>query len=118
MNIQIKRVYENPSISDGYRVLVDRLWPRGLTKENSRVDLWEKNVAPSNELRKQYHAESINWAEFVKAYQKELQSSSQVLRDFLAKLQGQKKVTFLFSSKNEEKNNATALKDYLLQMEK
>lgn len=110
--IQVKRVYDAPSPEDGFRILVDRLWPRGLTKEKARIDLWLKDIAPSNELRKWYGHDPEKWDEFRKRYSKELEDQSKAVQTVLALLR-QGSVTLLFSSKELHINNAFALKEYL-----
>jgi uncharacterized protein YeaO (DUF488 family) len=112
MTVRLKRVYEAPSSNDGSRVLVDRLWPRGLTKEAAALDVWLKDVAPSHELRKWYHAHPSQWTKFRKQYLEELTNDAahaalQQLHDFAAKKRG---VTLLFASKNLEQNHALVLK--------
>ena len=111
--IQTKRVYEKPSKEDGFRILVDRLWPRGLTKEKAHVDLWMKDIAPSDELRKWFHHEEMNWSEFVKRYKSELSKKKELLGE-LKKL-GNKhgRLTLLFGSKDEKQNQAVILADIL-----
>lgn len=109
MNIQIKRVYEKPDKEDGKRILVDRLWPRGLTKEKAAVDLWLKDIAPSTELRKWFGHEADKWQEFIKRYRKELKTKSEdisILKDELKK----GKVTLVFGAKDEVHNEALVLK--------
>jgi uncharacterized protein YeaO (DUF488 family) len=110
--IQVKRVYEPKEESDGFRILVDRLWPRGIKKEAANIDAWIKEVAPSNELRKWFHQQHDNWNEFVEKYEAELKNSEAVkeLKDLVKK---NKTVTFLYSSKFTEHNNAVALRDFL-----
>jgi uncharacterized protein YeaO (DUF488 family) len=111
--LKIKRIYEPVSRADGKRILVDRLWPRGIKKEKARVDGWLKEIAPSNELRHWYSHDPAKWAEFKERYRKELETKS----DLVAKLkQGAKRgtVTLLFSSRETERNNAVALKEILL----
>jgi uncharacterized protein YeaO (DUF488 family) len=114
MTISLKRVYEKPSRADGTRVLVDRLWPRGLTKESAATDAWLRDIAPSNELRKWFHAHSDAWPEFRKRYLKELSgpAASNALQHLYALVQ-KGKVTLLYASKNEDRNNATVLKELL-----
>jgi uncharacterized protein YeaO (DUF488 family) len=112
MAIKLKRVYEEPDAADGYRVLVDRLWPRGLTKEKTRLDEWAKEIAPSNELRKWFHADRSKWAEFRKKYLAELKEHREEVAR-LAKLAIRRRVTLLYSSTEAERNNATVLADYL-----
>jgi uncharacterized protein YeaO (DUF488 family) len=107
--MQIKRVYEKPAKQDGLRVLVDRLWPRGLTKEKAHVDLWMKEIAPSDELRKWFHHEEQNWGEFEKKYKAELAERKELLGE-LKKLQREHgTVTLLYGSKDEKQNQAVVL---------
>jgi len=102
-----KRVYEPAAKDDGYRVLVDRLWPRGLTKAKAHVDLWLKEVAPSTELRKWFGHEPEKWLEFQKRYRAELNKAA---LEGLRKLEkDHKKVTLLYGAKSEERNQAVAL---------
>jgi uncharacterized protein YeaO (DUF488 family) len=102
-----KRVYEPAAKDDGYRVLVDRLWPRGLTKAKAHVDLWLKEVAPSTELRKWFGHEPEKWPEFQKRYRAELNKTA---LESLRKLEkDHKKVTLLYGAKSEERNQAVAL---------
>ncbi|WP_347017003.1 DUF488 family protein [Acinetobacter seifertii] len=117
MEIHIKRIYEHVSANDGKRILVDRLWSRGISKENAHLDLWLKEVAPSTELRKWFHVESLeHWSEFKQRYLKELESNPAVkeLQDIVSK----HKVTLLYSAKDVEHNHAIILRDYLLEEEK
>jgi uncharacterized protein YeaO (DUF488 family) len=111
--IQTKRVYDKRSKEDGYRVLVDRLWPRGLTKEKAHVDLWMKEIAPSDGLRKWFHHEEQNWTEFVKKYKTELAQKKDLLNELkkLAKEHGT--VTLLFGSTDEKENQAVVLAQML-----
>jgi len=110
--VALKRVYEAPSPQDGARVLVDRLWPRGLTKEDAALDAWLKDLAPSDELRKWYHAHPQLWSKFREKYLKEL--SNDAAHNALQQLYDLKKkrsrVTLLYASRNEERNNAVVLK--------
>lgn len=110
--IRIKRIYEKPEKNDGFRVLVDRLWPRGISKDRARIDLWLKEIAPSHDLRKKYHRDNANWPEFKKAYFHELKDNEDVVNDLFATV-GSKTVTLLYAAKNEERNNAVALMEYL-----
>jgi uncharacterized protein YeaO (DUF488 family) len=114
MPVEIKRAYEKPSLADGQRVLVDRLWPRGISKEEARIDHWLRNLAPSDELRKWYHA-SNNWEVFKKRYFKELNTpeASADLQLLYSLLHEHKLVTLIYSSRNVERNNAVALKELL-----
>ena len=115
MTVRIKRVYDPPSPQDGARVLVDRLWPRGLTKEDAALDVWMKDIAPSNELRKWYHAHPVQWPKFREKYLFEL--STEIAHEALEELHdlAQKKggVTLLYASKSMEQNHALLLKQLL-----
>jgi uncharacterized protein YeaO (DUF488 family) len=114
MNVVVKRVYRKLARNDGTRVLVDRLWPRGLTKHEAAVDAWLRNLAPSNELRKWYHSQSEQWEEFRRRYLKELEHpAARTALERLYKLAGTGKITLLFASKNEDRNNAVVLRDLL-----
>ena len=119
MPVALKRAYEKPSLSDGQRVLVDRLWPRGIKKEQGRIDHWLRDLAPSDTLRKWFHGNG-NWALFKKRYFKELstpQASAEL--EILYKLIGEHaKVTLVYASKDAERNNAVALKELLEGMKK
>ncbi len=110
--IKIRRIYEAPSDEDGFRILVDRLWPRGLSKEKAKVDLWLKEVAPSNELRKWYAHDPKKWNQFKDAYFKELRERKEIVNLLIEKTR-RGNVTLLYSSKEEKLNNAVALKEYL-----
>lgn len=112
MSIQIKRVYEDVSDDDGYRVLIDRLWPRGLSKDKAQIDVWLREIAPSTELRQWYQHDPEKWDEFKKRYFHELDSQPDVVQQ-LADLVKKQRVTLVYSSKNEDINNAVALKAYL-----
>lgn len=111
MVIKLKRVYEKPESSDGIRILVKRLWPRGLSKEKARVDVWLKEASPSTELRKWFGHDPAKWVEFKKRYFDELQNNQRVLKDAFD--QHKEKVTFVYASKEEEFNNAVALKEHV-----
>jgi len=114
MPIDIKRAYEPPSRDDGPRVLVDRLWPRGVSKDSAHIDHWLKDLAPSEALRKWYHL-SGNWVVFKKRYFKELATpqASVALETLYALAHEHPRVTLIYSSRNVERNNATALKELL-----
>ena len=112
VSVKLKRVYASPSHDDGYRVLVDRLWPRGIAKADAQVDDWLKSVAPSAELRKWFHEDGSRWAEFRRRYLAELTQHRDGLRS-LAKKAGKESVTLVYSAKNESHNNAVVLKQYL-----
>jgi len=110
--LKIKRVYDPVSPDDGKRVLVDRLWPRGIKKEKAQIDEWLKEISPSNELRKWYSHDPAKWTEFKERYQKELAEKSELLKKIKAEAKKQT-VTLLFSTKELELNNAVALKEIL-----
>jgi uncharacterized protein YeaO (DUF488 family) len=110
--IKIKRIYEPPAAGDGFRILVDRLWPRGVSKEKARVDLWLKEISPSNELRKWYGHDPEKWAEFKKKYLREIEDQGEAFGLIIKKAKGGT-VTFLFSSQEEKWNNAAALKEFM-----
>jgi uncharacterized protein YeaO (DUF488 family) len=115
MSVAVKRVYKTPSASDGLRVLVDRLWPRGLTKDAAAVKLWLRDLAPSKELREWFHANPDAWRFFRKRYLKELVSpeANAALEKLYAGARSAKKLTLLYASRNEERNNAVVLKELL-----
>ena len=115
-----KRVYAAASRSDGARVLVDRLWPRGLSKERAQVDEWLRDLAPSNDLRRWYHARPDHWLTFRKKYLKELTlpESQDALQQLYYLAHKRKRLTLLFASRNETQNNATILKELLDGMRK
>lgn len=119
MPVKIKRAYDKPSLSDGKRVLVDRLWPHGISKNNARIDQWLKNLAPSDALRKWFHS-SENWLVFKKRYFKELcaPEASQELMTLYRVIDESDQVTLIYSSRNTEHNNAVALKELLDGMKK
>jgi uncharacterized protein YeaO (DUF488 family) len=113
-------VYEEPARTDGTRVLVDRLWPRGLSKARAAVDKWLRDLAPSDALRKWFHARPDGWTIFRKRYLKELArpESAEALGELYRLANQRKRLTLLFASRNEERNNATVLKDLLEGMRK
>jgi uncharacterized protein YeaO (DUF488 family) len=113
MKLQIKRIYEPPLPSDGMRILVDRLWPRGVKKDQASIDYWVKTLAPSNELRQWYGHDLDKWPEFQKRYRHELENQSADIEALLG-LISNKTVTLVFSSKEPVCNNATAFKDYVM----
>ena len=118
--IALKRVYDDPSDSDGSRVLVDRLWPRGLSKAVARIDLWLRDLAPSNELRKWFHAHPEHWKEFRQRYLAELHApaAEKALQQLYEALDRERTVTLLFASRQTEQNNATVLKEFVEGMKK
>lgn len=110
--IQVKRVYEPAGPQDGVRVLVDRLWPRGLSKEQVKADLWLKEIAPSTELRKWFHQNMQQWAEFQRRYLAELDDQPEAVTKLL-ELAKENRLTLLFSSREADSNHALMLKEYL-----
>ncbi|MGX5820342.1 DUF488 domain-containing protein [Chitinophaga lutea] len=111
--IRLKRIYEPYESADGFRILVDRLWPRGVKKEDAHIDLWAKEVAPSTELRKWFHHDVAAWKEFEKRYKTELKSSA-ALSELIEKIRQHKKVTLLYSARDEEHNQAIVLRDKIM----
>ena len=111
-DIRVKRIYEPAEKSDGQRILVDRIWPRGLAKDKAALTLWLKEIAPSTELRKWFDHKPERWDEFRKRYGKELDGKSAVLGE-LAKLLEHGRVTLLYGAREERYNNAVALAAYL-----
>lgn len=111
MPVQIKRVYDKPLKEDGFRVLVDRLWPRGLSKEKARVDLWVKEIAPSDSLRKWFAHDPDKWDKFRTRYFSELDKK----KELFSMIAGppDQPVTLLYGAKEEKFNNAVALREYL-----
>lgn len=111
--VRIKRVYEKPEAKDGYRVLVDRLWPRGMKKEAARIDLWMKDIAPSDQLRKSFHHDSMKWPDFEKKYRAELKKKE----EWLAQLKKLEKehgtLTLLFGARDPEHNQAAVIAEAL-----
>lgn len=112
MEVKIKRVYEPADPADGYRILVDRLWPRGISKEKAEVGVWLKEVGPSNELRKWFNHEAANWPEFERKYRAELAANPAF--EELRKIVGrQPRVTLVYSAHDETMNQAVVLQDLL-----
>jgi uncharacterized protein YeaO (DUF488 family) len=115
-SFRIKRVYEAAEPDDGLRVLVDRLWPRGIAKEKARVDLWLKEIAPSDSLRRFVHGDPTKWDEFVAAYARELaQEPAKTAAADLRKRARSEPVTLLYAARDQTHNNAVALKRWLEQ---
>jgi uncharacterized protein YeaO (DUF488 family) len=112
MNIKIKRVYERPDKEDGRRILVDRLWPRGLTKAKASVDLWLKDIAPSTELRQWFGHDPAKWAEFKTRYHAELQENHEQVALLQAAIT-QGRVTLVYGAKDEAHNEAVVLQEFL-----
>lgn len=112
MEIEIKRVYEDAENDDGIRILVDRIWPRGLSKEEAQLDDWMKEIAPSTELRKWFNHEEDRFPEFSKKYKKELESHKDLTETLLKKAK-KHKLTLVYSAKDEAHNQAVVLKKFL-----
>lgn len=112
MQIAVKRAYDDPARADGQRILVDRVWPRGVRKSELGHDVWLKDLAPSRDLRKWFGHDPDRWAAFQERYFRELDGQSTAVEDLLARAR-QGKVTLLFAAKDEDRNNAVALKRYL-----
>ena len=110
--IHLKRVYEEPSSNDGVRVLVERLWPRGLTKERAAVDLWLKDIAPSPELRKWFGHDPARWGQFQERYRRELREKKDAVR-LLKQKAKEGTVTLVYAARDEEHNGALVLKGFL-----
>jgi uncharacterized protein YeaO (DUF488 family) len=112
--LRIKRVYQPPQPEDGARILVDRLWPRGLSRERARVDLWLKEIAPSATLRRRFHGDPGGWEEFRTAYYAELEEppAQAAARSLIEQLR-REPVTLLFAARDEARNNVVALKEWL-----
>ncbi len=106
--IKLKRVYERINVTDGERILVDRLWPRGIRRSTSNIDIWVKNVAPSNELRKWYSHDPKKWMRFKKRYKTELKEN-RALNKLIQIVLNADPVTFLYSSRDDRHNNAVVL---------
>lgn len=115
MKLHIKRAYDAPSGDDGFRVLVDRLWPRGLSKANAHIGLWAKEVAPSTELRKWFAHDPAKWQGFRERYIAELEANRVAVDALVASLVDNDVVTLLYATHEEEFNNAVVLRDYLKQ---
>jgi len=112
MRIRIKRVYDAPSRMDGYRVLVDRLWPRGVRKADARLDEWAKDLGPSDELRQWFKHDADRWRGFRRRYARELGANEDKLRALIER-SPKRTITLLFAAKDTDRNNAVVLKDYI-----
>ncbi len=112
MQIKLKRAYEKPSPEDGYRLLVDRLWPRGVSKEEAAIDQWSKEIAPSPELRQWFGHNPEKWQEFKKRYLRELAAHKELVAAICRPVK-QPLVTLVYAAKDTERNNAVVLKEYL-----
>lgn len=118
--IRLKRAYDAPQKSDGFRILVDRLWPRGVSKERLAADVWAKDLAPSNELRKWFGHDPEKWSEFRKRYREELTQTraSQRIRELLDAAKRSKTITLLYGAKDEQHNEAVVLRSLFERMKK
>jgi len=112
MKVRVKRVYERPGKDDGRRILVDRLWPRGLTRDKASVDLWLKDIAPCTELRKWFGHDPGRWEEFRKRYLAELKGNSEPIR-ILQQEMARNTVTLVYGANDEEHNQAIIIREYL-----
>ncbi|MFA5072601.1 MAG: DUF488 domain-containing protein [Nitrospirota bacterium] len=110
--IKLKRIYEKPEKGDGYRILVDRLWPRGVSKERAALDLWLKEIAPSDSLRKWFSHDPEKWSEFKKKYKAELKANEEDVTQ-LKSLARKGTITLLYAAKDEEHNEALVIKDFI-----
>ena len=113
MDIHIKRIYDAPANADGYRLLVDRLWPRGMTKEGAHIDDWDKEIGPSTELRRWFGHEPPKYPEFKKRYAKELKEMTEDLQRIRG-VARKRRVTLLYGAKDEAHNQAVVLREVLL----
>jgi uncharacterized protein YeaO (DUF488 family) len=111
--IKIKRAYESSSEDDGFRILVDRIWPRGVSKEKANLDTWMKEIAPSNDLRKWFSHDPKKWEEFENKYKKELEEKKDIIREIKEIEKDKGKVTLIYSAKDKEHNNAVVLEHIL-----
>jgi len=112
VEVAVKRVYRAPAPDDGLRVLVDRLWPRGLSRERASLDRWMKELAPSHELRKWFGHDASRWDEFRRRYAEELDAQPELVEELVARTRAGR-VTLLFSARDEQHNQAVALADHL-----
>ena len=112
MSIRLKRAYEPSEPGDGFRILVDRLWPRGVSKNSAKIDLWLKDIAPSTSLRKWFGHEQGKWLEFKARYAAELADNSELVGQLMAHTRG-RAVTLVYAAKDKEHNDAVALLEYL-----
>ncbi|MFA5575154.1 MAG: DUF488 domain-containing protein [Brumimicrobium sp.] len=111
--IVLKRIYEDYEKSDGYRILVDRLWPRGISKENAQLDLWLKEIAPTNELRRWFNHEVGKWEGFTAKYLQEISDNKEQTTELLSVIKSHEKVTLLFGAKDIDHNQAVILKKWI-----
>jgi uncharacterized protein YeaO (DUF488 family) len=111
--IKLKRAYETASKSDGFRILVDRLWPRGVSKAKAKLDVWVKEIAPSTELRKKFGHDPEKWHDFEKEYKRELRKNKETVQELRAIIKREKNVTFVYAARDEEHNEAVVLKAFI-----
>ena len=114
VNIQLKRIYEPAASEDGFRILVDRLWPRGIKKDNARIDLWAKDITPTTALRQACHSGQISWPDFTQKYHLELLDNP-AFDAFIEKILNKKTVTFVFAAKNTDHNHVKILMDIVME---
>ena len=112
MVIKVERIYNNPRGNSTFRILVDRLWPRGLSKDKVKVDLWPKDIAPSNSLRRWFSHDERKWDEFKHRYFKELEKNAEFVSTIIDRAK-EEPITLLYGAKEQKFNNAMALKEYL-----
>ncbi len=112
MNVRIKRIYEKVSRDDGARVLVDRLWPRGVSKERAKLDAWLKDIAPTSELRKWFDHDPPKWAVFKRKYKAELQANAEAVEE-LKRIGKKRKITLLYGARDSEHNEAVVIRDLI-----
>ena len=115
MEIKLKRIYDKPSEADGFRVLVDRLWPRGLSRNQAQIDLWDKSITPSTPLREWYKHDTSKWDEFEALYWQELSHNISSVNHFCDEIEGHPTVTFLFGTKDPAYTHAIILKQFMEQ---
>lgn len=111
MKITLKRIYDKPSDEDGFRILVDRIWPRGVSKQDAHIDKWLKDIAPSTELRKWFAHDPDKWPEFKKRYFNQLKEHAELV-NVISQIAQKQPVTLVYAAKDEEYNNAVALIEY------
>lgn len=111
--IKVKRSYDKPDKEDGYRILVDRLWPRGLTKDKARIDLWLKEIAPSDELRMWFSHDPERWEEFKRRYKEQLKTRGKLINEIKQLEKEKRTITLLYSARDVKHNNAVVLQNIL-----
>jgi uncharacterized protein YeaO (DUF488 family) len=113
MKVHLKRIYDEPTEEDGFRILVDRLWPRGVSKEKANLDLWLKEIAPSTELRKWFNHDAKKWTGFQRKYKTELSKNLEYVAMLETLIKKNKRVTLLYATRDEEHNEAIVIKNFL-----